>query len=78
MALYISQGLRSLFDIYTASPEHRDLYLLLAEISILELHLNTDYNRYIWTKLGQPMASMMLTFGKVRRHVRRQIIQPTV
>ena len=35
MALYISQGLRSLFDIYTVSPMHRVLCLLLAELSFL-------------------------------------------
>jgi len=38
MALYISHGLRSLFDIYTVSPEHRFLCRLLAEVLILELH----------------------------------------
>lgn len=74
MALYISQGLRSLFDIYTASPKHRVHCLLLAEISTLDSHkiLTTiDISGRDWV---EPMASMMLTHGKVRRHVRRQIV----
>lgn len=38
MALYISQGLRSLFDIYTALPEPRILCLPLAKAWNLQFH----------------------------------------